>query len=45
MSFVSPDGSKILLANQNGKMVERVDVTKNNQGKVIGFQYNESMQV
>lgn len=40
MSFVSPDGSKIILANQNGKMVERVDVTKNNQGKITGFQYN-----
>lgn len=40
MSIVSPDGSKILLANQNGKMLERVDVAKNDKGKVIGFQYN-----
>ncbi len=40
MSFVSPDGSKILLANQSGKMLERVDVAKDNEGKVISFQYN-----
>ncbi|BAZ10821.1 hypothetical protein NIES4071_26450 [Calothrix sp. NIES-4071] len=40
MSFVAHDGSKILLANQNGKVLERVDVTKNNQGKITGFQYN-----
>jgi hypothetical protein len=40
MSLVTDDGSKILLANQSGKMLERVDIAKNDKGKVIGFQYN-----
>ncbi|RCJ16168.1 hypothetical protein A6S26_33895 [Nostoc sp. ATCC 43529] len=40
MSTVSPDGTKILIANQSGRMLERVDIQKNTAGQVTGFNYN-----
>ncbi|KOP27166.1 hypothetical protein AMR41_07425 [Hapalosiphon sp. MRB220] len=40
MSLVSSDYSKILIANQNGKMLERVNILKNAQGNVTEFQYD-----
>lgn len=40
MSIVSPDNTKILIANQSGRMLERVDIQKNFRGEVTGFNYN-----
>ncbi|GAB1540120.1 hypothetical protein NUACC21_27890 [Scytonema sp. NUACC21] len=40
MSTVSPDGTKIIIANQNGRMLERVDIQKNVVGEVTVFNYN-----
>ncbi|MCF4965852.1 hypothetical protein [Nostoc sp. CMAA1605] len=45
MSTVSPDGTKILIANQNGRMLERVDIQKNAAGKVTGFNYNAAASI
>lgn len=40
MTRVSPDGTKMLIANQSGRMLERVDIQKNAAGQVTGFNYN-----
>ncbi len=40
MSTISPDGTKILIANQSGRMLERVDIQKNANQKVTGFNYD-----
>ena len=40
MSFWSPDGSKLILANQNGKAMERVDVVRNTNGVLTGYNFN-----
>ncbi|MCO6433609.1 hypothetical protein [Nitrosomonas nitrosa] len=40
MSFWAPDGKRVIVANQNGRMLERVDVVHNSQGEVTGFDFN-----
>jgi hypothetical protein len=37
MSFWSPDGSKIVVANQNGRIIERVNVVRDNHGVATAF--------
>lgn len=40
MSFWTPDGQHIIVANQNGRILERVDVARNAQGIATGFTFN-----
>jgi len=40
MSFWMPDGSSIVVANQNGRLLERVDLIRDNSGAVTGFNFN-----
>ena len=42
MSFWNSDGSALLLANLHGKVLERIDVTRNPSGKIIGADFNLS---
>ncbi|MEB3180004.1 MAG: hypothetical protein VKL59_13345 [Nostocaceae cyanobacterium] len=45
MSSVSPDGTKIILANQAGRMLERVDIQKDAHGQTTGFNYNADASI
>lgn len=40
MSFWIPDGRSIIVANQNGRILERVDVVRNAQGDPQSFVFN-----
>ncbi len=40
MSFWTPDGLHIIVANQAGRILERVDVTRNSEGSLEGFTFN-----
>lgn len=40
MSFWTPDGQHIIVANQNGRMLERVDVVRNQEGFPERFVFN-----
>jgi hypothetical protein len=40
MSFWAPDGSSVIVANQNGRLLERVDITRDASGVVTGFEFN-----
>ena len=40
MSFWAPNGHSIIVANQNGRMLERVDVTRDSKGAVTSFEFN-----
>jgi hypothetical protein len=40
MSFWTPDGSHVMVANQNGRILERVDVARDVNGAVLGFAFN-----
>lgn len=40
MSFWTNDGGQLIVANQNGRMVERVDVARNGDGDVTAFTFN-----
>jgi hypothetical protein len=40
MSFWAPDGSSVIVANQNGRLLERVDVTRDGSGAVVGFDFD-----
>ena len=40
MSFWTPDGQHIIVANQNGRMLERVDVVRNQDGMPESFVFN-----
>ncbi len=40
MSFWTPDGNHIIVANQNGKILERVDVVRNAAGAIRKFEFN-----
>lgn len=40
MSFWTPDGLRIVVANQNGRMLERVDVVRNQEGLPESFVFN-----
>lgn len=42
MSFWNADGSSILVANLHGKVLERIDVTRNSSGKIKSAQFNRS---
>ncbi len=42
MSFWSADGSAIIVANLNGKVLERIDVTRNPSGKIKSLSFNRS---
>ena len=42
MSFWNSDGSALLVANLNGKVLERIDITRNPGGKIIGATFNKS---
>ena len=39
MSFWTNDGSKLIVANQNGRMLERIDISRNH-GEVSAFNFN-----
>lgn len=40
MSFWTPDGHHIIVANQNGRILERVDVVRNEEGVPERFAFN-----
>ncbi|SDH89804.1 hypothetical protein [Nitrosomonas sp. Nm132] len=40
MSFWAPNGHSIIIANQNGRMLERVDVMRDRKDTVTGFDFN-----
>lgn len=40
MSFWSPSGNQLILANQNGRILERVDVKRNGNGTISDFIFN-----
>jgi len=42
MSFWASDGSAILVANLNGKLLDRIDVTRNGSGKITGLTLNRT---
>lgn len=42
MSFWSPAGDKVIVANQNGRMLERVEIIRDIKGAVIRFDFNAS---
>ncbi|WP_017304200.1 hypothetical protein [Spirulina subsalsa] len=42
MSFWNSDGSALLLANLNGKLLERIDIVRNQDGKIINAIYNKT---
>ena len=42
MSFWAADGSAILVANLNGKLLDRIDVTRNGAGKITSLTLNRS---
>ena len=42
MSFWNADGSALLLANLHGKVLERIDITRNHKGKITSATFNQS---
>jgi hypothetical protein len=40
MSFWTPSGNQLIVANQNGRILERVDVRRNSSGSVTDFVFN-----
>jgi hypothetical protein len=42
MSFWTTDGSHIIVANLNGKLLERIDVTRNGSGKIMSATFNRA---
>ena len=42
MSFWSSDGSALLVANLHGKVLERIDIERNENGKIINATFNKS---
>ncbi|TBR60691.1 hypothetical protein B4U84_07505 [Westiellopsis prolifica IICB1] len=42
MSFWNSDGSALLLANLDGKVLERIDITRNRRGDIIAATFNKS---
>ncbi len=45
MSYWATDGSAILVDNLHGKMIERIDVTRDKKGKIIDLVFNKSAGV
>jgi hypothetical protein len=42
MSFWSSDGSALLVANLDGKVLERIDITRDRSGKIVDATFNKS---
>jgi hypothetical protein len=42
MSFWNSDGSALLVANLHGKILERIDVTRDSQGKITDVVFNQA---
>lgn len=42
MSFWSSDGSALLVANLHGKVLERIDIERNESGKILSATFNKS---
>ncbi|WP_217899861.1 hypothetical protein [Nodularia sp. NIES-3585] len=42
MSFWNSDGSALLVANLNGKVLERIDITRDRRGQIINATFNKS---
>ena len=42
MSFWNSDGSALLLANLHGKVLERINITRNAGGKIIGADFDQA---
>ncbi len=42
MSFWSSDGSALLVANLHGKVLERIDIERDDNGKIINATFNKS---
>ncbi|MEB3290704.1 MAG: hypothetical protein VKI82_12370 [Leptolyngbya sp.] len=42
MSFWNSDGSALLVANLNGKVLERIDITRNAEGDIVEATFNQS---
>lgn len=42
MSFWNSDGSALLIANLNGKVLERIDITRDESGAIVGAAFNRS---
>lgn len=40
LALWTPDGSKLIIANQNGKMLERINVSWDNDGNITGMVYD-----
>lgn len=40
MSFWSPSGDQLIVANQNGRILERIDVRRNASGSISDFVFN-----
>lgn len=45
MSFWAPNGHGIIVANQNGRILERVDVARDSRGVVTGFDFNAAASI
>jgi hypothetical protein len=45
MSFWTPDGRHIVVANQNGRILERVDVVHTPEGEVTHFRFNAAASI
>lgn len=42
MSFFNADGSQIIVANLSGKVLERIDITRNRRGRIKTASFNRS---
>ncbi len=42
MSFWNSDGSALLLANLHGRILERIDITRDDNGNITGVSFNQS---
>lgn len=42
MSFWNSDGSALLVANLHGKVLERIDITRNAEGEIVDAAFNQS---
>eukprot|EP00977_Amphora_coffeiformis_P014490 scaffold4060_cov190-Amphora_coffeaeformis.AAC.24 len=45
MSFWTTDGSAVIIANLHGKAIERIDVTRDKEKKIIGLKFNTAASV
>ena len=45
MSFWNADGSQLLLANLHGRILERIDIVRDDQGTITGTTFNQAASV